>query len=79
MTNQRADIARAIKLIIERFEPRLKDVVVMLLNPGEDISRHALRFRVDARLAVDPAPDVAFDTILEIASGHYVVTPATDA
>jgi type VI secretion system protein ImpF len=77
-TQQRSEIARAIKQVVERFEPRLKDVMVVLLNPGENYGKHSLRFRVDARLAVDPSPDVAFDTILEIASGHYVVTPATD-
>ena len=77
-SQQRAEIARAIKQVVERFEPRLKDVMVVLLNPGENYGKHSLRFRVDARLAVDPSPDVAFDTILEIASGHYVVTPAAD-
>lgn len=74
--NQQAEIGRAIQAIIERFEPRLKDVHVTLLDPGENWSRHSVRFRVDARLRVDPAPDVAFDTILEMASGHYHVTPA---
>jgi type VI secretion system protein ImpF len=76
--NQRSEIARAIRQIIERFEPRLNEVAVVLLNPGENHGKQSLRFRVDARLAVDPSPDVAFDTILEIASGHYVVTPAAD-
>lgn len=72
----RAEIGRAIQKVIERFEPRLRDLNVVLLNPEEDRSAQSLRFRVDARLNVDPAPDVAFDTILEVASGHYVVTPA---
>ena len=73
----RAEIGRAIQRVIERFEPRLRDLSITLLNPEEDPSAQSLRFRVDARLNVEPAPDVAFDTILEVASGHYVVTPAT--
>jgi predicted component of type VI protein secretion system len=35
-----------------------------------------IRFRVDARLSVDPSPEVAFDTILELTSGHYSVKPS---
>ena len=72
----RTAIARAIKTVIERFEPRLRDVQVEILNPQDDLVKQSVRFRIDARLAVDPAPDVAFDTILEMASGHYQVSPA---
>ena len=32
-----------------------------------------LRFRIDARLRVDPAPEVAFDTVLELTSGLSAV------
>jgi len=74
--HQQGEIARSIQRVIERFEPRLKDVHVTLLDPGENWTRHSVRFRVDARLTVDPAPDVAFDTVLEMASGHYHVTSA---
>lgn len=74
--DQRQGIGRAIKRTIERFEPRLRAVKVTLLQPQEDLTRLAIRFRVDARLAVDPAPDVAFDTVLELGSGKYLVTPA---
>lgn len=73
----RAEIGRAIREVIERFEPRLRDLNVSLLNPEEDRTAQSLRFRIDARLSVEPSPDVAFDTILEVASGHYLVTPAT--
>jgi type VI secretion system protein ImpF len=73
---QQLEIGWAIRDVIERFEPRLRDIRVTMLDPAEEWSRHAVRFRVDARLAVDPAPEVAFETILEMASGHYQVTPA---
>lgn len=71
-------IAGAIRQVIERFEPRLRDVKVVLVNPGENWTRQSVRFRVDARLTVDPAPDVAFDTVLEMASGQYKVSKAAN-
>jgi type VI secretion system protein ImpF len=73
--DHRNAIARTIRRAIERFEPRLRAVKVTLLK-DEDATRMALKFRIDARLAVDPAPDVAFDTILEVGTGKYLVTPA---
>lgn len=34
----------------------------------------ALRFRIDARLRVEPAPEpVTFDTVLQLHSGEYLV------
>ncbi len=75
-TEQRGAIGKAIKKAVERFEPRLKAVRVTLLKSEVDLTRMAVRFRVDARMAVDPAPDVAFDTILEMGTGAYLVTPA---
>lgn len=74
--NQRASIGKAIKQAIERFEPRLKQVKVTLLNDQQTELRGSVRFRVDARMTVDPAPEVAFDTILEMGTGTYLVTPA---
>lgn len=74
--DQRANIGKAIKRAIERFEPRLKQVKVTLLNNQQSELRGSVRFRVDARLTVDPAPEVAFDTILEMGTGTYLVTPA---
>ncbi|MBY0513354.1 MAG: type VI secretion system baseplate subunit TssE [Gemmataceae bacterium] len=73
---QRASIGKAIKKAIERYEPRLKQVKVTLLPGDKGELLGAVRFRIDARLTVDPAPEVAFDTILEMGSGTYLVTPA---
>jgi len=78
-TGARQDIASAIRAVIDRFEPRLQDVSVILVNPEDDIVRQSVKFRVDARLAVDPYPDIAFDTILEMGTGHYMVAPAANA
>jgi type VI secretion system protein ImpF len=74
---QRSAIGAAIKAAVERFEPRLSHVRVTLLEQ-EDATRRSIKFRVDARLTVDPAPAVAFDTILEMGTGTYLVTPAAE-
>jgi type VI secretion system protein ImpF len=66
----------AIQNVIARFEPRLRDIRAELLNPYEDKERR-LRFRITARLAVDPAPAMAFDTILELTTGRYKVNAST--
>jgi type VI secretion system protein ImpF len=71
---QRAEIGRVIEAIIGVFEPRLKDVRATLVPPRDGWDR-TVRFRVDARLCLDPAPEVAFDTVLELATGHYDVKP----
>jgi len=68
----REAIADKIRGIIENFEPRLKDVNVIYI-PGENAAERSIKFKIDARLAVDPSPDVAFDTVLELSSGQYEV------
>jgi type VI secretion system protein ImpF len=72
---QRAAIGRVIEAVIARFEPRLRDVRATLVEPG-DLTRRTVRFHIEARLAVEPAPDVAFETVLELITGHAAVTPA---
>ena len=73
--DDRRRIGQMIEKIIERFEPRLRDVRATVLTPGESRER-TIRFRVDARLCLDPAPEVAFDTVLELSTGRYAVTPS---
>jgi type VI secretion system protein ImpF len=65
-------VRRTIEAAISTFEPRLEDVIVTLTPPRE--TEHILRFRVDARLKVEPAPEpVTFDTVLQLGSGQYIV------
>jgi type VI secretion system protein ImpF len=71
---QRASIGRVLEAIIARFEPRLKDVRATLVDAGDGRER-TVRFRVEARLSVEPAPEVAFDTVLELTTGRYRITP----
>src|SRR5260370_32638484 len=70
--DQRAAIGRVLEAIISRFEPRLKHVKATLLE-GRDPLHRTVQFRVEARLSVEPAPEVAFDTILELTTGHSTV------
>lgn len=68
----RAKLRRAVERALETFEPRLEGVVVTVdAELGPNLS---LKFRIDARLKVDPAPEpVSFDTLLQIGSGEFRV------
>jgi type VI secretion system protein ImpF len=70
--DSQARVRAAIEDAVRTFEPRLQDVSVAL-EPQRDTER-ALRFRIDALLMVDPAPEpVTFDTTLQLVSGEYEV------
>jgi type VI secretion system protein ImpF len=69
---QRADIGRVIEGIVQRFEPRLRQIRATLVG-GADLKERSVRFHIDARLNLDPAPEVAFETILELTTGHATV------
>ena len=65
-------IKREVEETIRRFEQRLENVVVSF-EAGRPAER-GLRFRIDARLKVDPAPEpITFDTVLQLGSGQYLV------
>jgi type VI secretion system protein ImpF len=66
-------VRREIEETVRRFEQRLENVLVTV-EPVRSTDR-LLRFRIDARLRVDPAPEpITFDTVLQLGSGHYTVT-----
>lgn len=59
--------------MVLRFEPRLRGVRIGLLeDSGEGLKQ--VRFQIDAMLAVDPAPEVGFVTVFELATGQASVT-----
>ncbi|HUE80622.1 MAG TPA: type VI secretion system baseplate subunit TssE [Pyrinomonadaceae bacterium] len=65
-------IKREIEETVRRFEQRLESVVVSI-EPVRSVER-ILRFRIDARLKIDPAPEpITFDTVLQLGSGQYMV------
>jgi type VI secretion system protein ImpF len=72
-SQQREDIGRVIESVVSTFEPRLRDVRAFMVETGGEEFERTVRFRVEARLNVDPHPEIAFDTILELSTGHYSV------
>lgn len=66
------DLTRALEATLKRFEPRLEDVVVTVANAS--VLERAFRFKIEARLRVDPVPEpISFDTTLQLGSGNFAV------
>ncbi len=72
---QHEDVGRLMEEAVERFEPRLRNVRVALIetSDGKDTT---LRFQIEARLRMDPYPDVSFETVLELTTGCTSITAA---
>lgn len=61
----RSDFCRTLETTIKTYEPRFKSVSVTTLQNADPQDR-TVRFRIDAMLHADPAPEVIiFDSILE--------------
>ena len=73
---EREAIGLILEQVVMRFEPRLTNVRATLEHDPDSKDRH-LRFRIDASLSVDPCPEVAFETVLELMTGHYAVKPTS--
>jgi type VI secretion system protein ImpF len=69
---QREEIGRVLEAGVAKYEPRLRDIRATMLDPGDGKQR-SVRFRIDARLCLDPAPEVSFETIMELTTGRYSV------
>jgi type VI secretion system protein ImpF len=70
--NDRNRIRRALEQAIATFEPRFERVRVNLEPPREQ--DRTLRFRIEAMLRVEPAPEpVTFDAVLRLNTQEYVV------
>lgn len=68
----KGSLREAVEIAVATFEPRLEGVVVTLEQLSE--TDRSVRFRIDARLKVEPAPEpVTFDTMLRLGSGEFVV------
>ena len=62
-----------IEQTLAAFEPRLKKIKVMQLEPAS-ATQHVLRFQIEGLLDMDPAPElISFDTVLQLSSGEYQV------
>lgn len=69
---QCAELARVIAAVIQKFEPRLKNIRVKAVVGTEDRSR-SVRFNIEAALDVNPAPIVGFETVLKLTTGQALV------
>jgi len=73
----REQLRRTIEAVVQRFEPRFQRVRVELLSSQDSIDRR-IRFRIDALLYAEPAPEpVVFDTIVETTTGDFEVKGAS--
>lgn len=71
--SERERLRQVIERIVRKFEPRFKTVKVKLLDNADNADR-TLRFRIDALLHAEPAPEpVAFDSQLEPTSSDFSV------
>lgn len=70
--HDRERLRKAVEAAVAHFEPRLRNVAVTMLE-GREFDR-TLRFRIDALLDVDPAPEpVTFDSVLQLNNKAFVV------
>jgi type VI secretion system protein ImpF len=70
---EREQFCRTLQTVLRQGEPRFKSVQVHLLTNAEPLDR-TLRFRIDALLHADPAPEpVVFDSLLEPGTGTVTV------
>lgn len=67
----RKAIKQDLEKVIARFEPRLKNVSVVVEG---DSMVNSLRFRINAMLVVEPESEpVSFDTFFDVNRGEYTV------
>jgi type VI secretion system protein ImpF len=65
-------IRRQIEDAIRIFEPRLESVVVTFQPSGS--TDRLMHFRINGHLKLNPEPEpIAFDTVVQMGSGQYVV------
>jgi type VI secretion system protein ImpF len=74
--DDRSRLVRHLHAAIKTFEPRLAKVRIVPVESSIANTR-ILRFRIEALLLVDPAPEhISFDTTLQLTSGEYEVVSA---
>jgi type VI secretion system protein ImpF len=72
--SQRDRLRAQIEQTIRRFEPRLAQVKVVLLDSSASTLDPTLRLRIEALLRIEPAPEpIVFDTLVEPATAEVQV------
>jgi type VI secretion system protein ImpF len=70
---EREEFCKVVQATIQQCEPRFKAAKVQLLSNAEPLDR-TLRFRIDALLHADPAPEpIVFDSVFQPANEHFEV------
>jgi type VI secretion system protein ImpF len=70
----REEFCKLLQIIIRQFEPRFQKVTVAPAPSGDPNDR-TFRFRIDALLMAEPAPEpVVFDSELQPGTGDFEVT-----
>ncbi len=73
---QQDAIGKMVEEIITRFEPRLRDVRVHVVEDNQRLTHHlSVRFQIEARLKIEPYPDISFETVMELTTGCTHVRP----
>ena len=63
-----------IEAVIRKFEPRFKSVKVIPHSDSENRVNRTIRFRIDALMISDPAPEaIVFDSVLETTSRNVAL------
>lgn len=71
------ELRDVIESVLRNYEPRLSEIDVEI-ETDFDAQDRSCRFRIDALLMVDPAPEpVSFDTTLEPVTGDFSVKGGT--
>jgi type VI secretion system protein ImpF len=69
----REEFRRVLESVVRLFEPRFTKINVEMLGNADPLDR-TLRFRIDALLQAEPAPEpVVFDSALQPATGNVEV------
>jgi type VI secretion system protein ImpF len=74
IADDRQRVAPLLAGVLERFEPRLRDVRVTMMEQSPHAPQR-VNFRIEARLVFEPAPPVRFDGFLELKTGQSTVHP----
>ncbi len=76
----RERLLRQVEDALARFEPRLANVKISVVELDGELHRRELRFIVEGTLRLDPTPEqVVFDTVLHFTTGEIDVVGAADA
>ncbi len=71
-SSEQSRLLRHIQSVVRQFEPRLANV--RITQQDDPLKTRSLRFRIEASLLIDPAPErISFDTVLHLSSGEYTV------